>query len=252
MRLVAFCEAAADFQIASDLVDRLLRERGPGWVRDLLDTAPDSVRSWRGDGTGAKFFVLGRMAKYVDDLEVRVPQGHFGGEPGAADALMARTAFAIVRKLAKQDGGLHAVLLIRDLDDQPARRTGHIQARDEVQTWASFRIIIGAANPKREAWVLCGFEPENLDERARLDSLRQELGFQPHVHADQLDAKDEHAKRSAKRVLRALVDGDLAREVRCWTRTPLQTLRARGVATGLSGFLDELEHHLLPLATRRS
>lgn len=36
MRLVAFCEAAADFQIASDLVDRILREGGPDWVADVL------------------------------------------------------------------------------------------------------------------------------------------------------------------------------------------------------------------------
>ncbi len=70
MRLVAFCEAAADFQIASDLVDRVLRHGGPDWVADVLDAAPDGVRSWRGSGGGA-FFVLRDLTKHVDDLPSR-------------------------------------------------------------------------------------------------------------------------------------------------------------------------------------
>lgn len=73
MRLVAFCEAAADFRIASDLVDRVLRHEGPDWIADVLDTAPEGARSWRDDGHGQAFFVLRDLSKHVDNLAVRVP-----------------------------------------------------------------------------------------------------------------------------------------------------------------------------------
>jgi hypothetical protein len=44
VRLVAFCEAAADFQITSELVDRVLREVGPDWVADVMDAEPEGDR----------------------------------------------------------------------------------------------------------------------------------------------------------------------------------------------------------------
>lgn len=251
MTWVAFCEARADFEIAADLVDRILRERGPAWVGDLLDTAPQEVRAWRGDGAGRAFFVLRDLVKHVDALAVRVPHGHFDGRPGAADALMGRTAFAIVRTLVKRGEDIDAVLVIRDMDDQPERETGLGQARTEAQAWAAFEVVLGCAHAKREAWVLCGFEPENEDEHARLAVLRQELGFQPHEHAHQLDAKDEQARRSAKRVLRELTGNNQEREQRCWQNTPLDALRARGGMTGLSAYLEELAQLLVPRVTRR-
>jgi hypothetical protein len=250
MRLVAFCEARADFEVAADLVDRVLRDRGPDWVTDTLDAAPDAIRSWHGDGDGRAFFVLRDLTKYVDALNVRVPHGHFSGKPGAADAVMGRTALAIVRALVKQGAEVDAVLVIRDLDDQPARRTGLEEARDEAQHWAPFRIVVGCANPKREAWVLCGFEPETPDEHRHLADLRRELGFQPHTHAHQLDAKNEQAKRSAKRVLHILTGGDREREQRCWNEAPLDGLRDRGAGCGLGDYLDEIERHILPLLAR--
>jgi hypothetical protein len=58
--------------------------------------------------------------------------------------------------------------------------------------------------------------------------------------AHRLNAKDERAKLSAKRVLGLLVDGDLEREARCWLETSLETLRARGEESGLREYLDEV------------
>jgi hypothetical protein len=249
MRLVAFCEAAADFQIASDLVDRVLRNQGPTWVAETMEMTPEAVRSWRSDGHGRDFFLLRDLVRYVDDREVRVPHGHFDGRPGAADALMGRTALSIVRKLVKHDT-VDAVLVIRDLDDQPARKIGLGQARTEARSWATFEIVLGCANPKREAWVLCGFEPESAEEHARLSALRAELGFPPHTQSHELDAKDEQAKRNAKRVLRILTGDDRGREAQCWKQTPLDTLRDRGVPSGLCEYLDEIEQRLVPLVTR--
>src|SRR5262245_32029544 len=250
MKLVAFCEAAADFRIASDLVDRVLLHAGPAWLADLLGAEPEAVRTWWDIGHGQRFFVLASLRSYVDELSIRVPHGHFDGRPGAADAVMGRTAFAIVRHLVKRGEVVDAVLVIRDMDDRPERRIGLRQARTEAQSWSTFRIVLGCADPKREAWVLCGFEPENDDEHACMAELRRELGFHPHEHAHRLDATDELAKRSAKRVLSILLRGDREREERCWKATPLDTLRVRGTSTGLRDYLEEIEAQLLPLVTR--
>jgi hypothetical protein len=92
-RFIAFCEAAADFRIASDLVDRVLREEGPPWIADLIDEHPGSVRTWHLDNEGRLFFDLHGLNRYVKQLSIRVPHGHFGGRPGEAGALMGRTSF---------------------------------------------------------------------------------------------------------------------------------------------------------------
>jgi hypothetical protein len=251
VKLAVFCEAQVDFQIAADLIDRVLRERGEPWVGDVMDAAPDEIRSWHGDGEGHEFFDLHRLDHHVDRLRVRVPHGHFGGQPGAAGALMARTAFSIVRVLIKGDATIDAVIVVWDMDDQPTpRRAGLMQARAEAQGWARLRIVLGCPNAMREAWVLCGFDPGGEHEQARLRELREELGFHPNIDAHRLDAKDEQAKRSAKRVLRQLTGNDRAREQRCWRETPLEALRSRGEATGLRDYLLEVEQHLLPLVAR--
>jgi hypothetical protein len=252
MKLVAFCEAGADFQISCALVDRVLSHAGPAWLADVLETEPEAIRSWLVVTQDQRFFVLSRLTSYVDALSIRVPHGHFDGRPGAADAVMGRTAFAVVRALMKRGDVIDAVLVIRDMDDQPERRAGLSQARTEAQSWAPFRIVLGCADPKREAWVLCGFEPENADEQACLQELRQQLGFYPHQHAHQLTATDEQAKRSAKRVLSILLRGDREREERCWKQASLDTLRARGASTGLRDYLDEIEALLVPLVMRNN
>jgi hypothetical protein len=249
--LIAFCEAHADFRIASDLVDRVLRDAGPAWVGDVMDAAVDGLRTYCGDDEGREFFDLHRLGKYVDKLSTRVPHGHFDGEPGAADALMARTVFWIVRSFVKARGHVDAVILVRDMDDQPvAREAGLRQARVEAQAWASFRIVLGCPNVMREAWVLVGFDPDGPDEEARIADLRRELGFWPNVDAHRLTAKNEQAMRSAKRVLRVLSLDERSREERCWAETPLDRLRSRGEPTGLYAFLLEVEQSLAPLCAQ--
>ena len=94
------------------------------------------------------------------------------------------------------------VLLIRDCDDQPERRRGLAQAstREPGHAWP-FHVVIGLAHPKREAWVLAGFEPRDPDEHARLTTLRSELGHDPCTSSDQLTARTPGSKRDAKRVV---------------------------------------------------
>jgi len=216
------------------------------WAADLLEQYPESVREWVLDTQGEPFFKVGSLDQYVRSLgPLRRPQGHFNGEPGAADAIMGRTAFLLAREVSKRGPAIDAVCLVRDMDDQGAdRRRGLGQARSEAELLSSFRTVVGCADAMREAWVLAGFEAESPDEVERLEDLRQALGFSPCVEAHRLDAKDESAKKSPKRVLRVLTLGDRDREARCWGESPLALLRDRGDASGLRSFLDEVANTL--------
>jgi hypothetical protein len=252
--LLVFCEASADSETVKGLVERVLREEGPQWLRDLLEGAADDVvrqiYDWVPDGEGRTFFDLHKLASYASRLRIRVPQGHFSGAPGAPGALMARTAFRVARELELKGEKIDAVLLVWDMDDQgEGRRQGLRQARDEARELVPFVLLLGCADPMREAWVLAGFEPKTDEERTRLEALRQELGFNPCEEAHRLDAKKEQAKRSPKRVLEALTAGDHDRKKLCWTEAPLVLLRNRGQGSGLVSFLDEATAGLVPLFT---
>lgn len=250
VRLLAFCEAPADFTIASNLIDRVLRACGPAWVGDVLDPAPEGVRSWHPDQRGNRFFDLHRIDRYLADLHVKPRYGHFDGEPGADGAAATRNAMQIAAHLIDAGDEIDAVVVIWDLDDAPEERLkGLAQASGEASRWDLFEIVIGCPNAMREAWVLAGFVVEDEGERQRLAELRRELGFDPTEHAHRLDSNDEQAKRSPKRVLRVLSEDDHRREERCWRETPLDVLKARGGDNGLADYLDQIERVIVPLVT---
>jgi hypothetical protein len=251
VRLVAFCEAESDFKITSGLIDLVLRQHAT-WISDVMDMAPDGVRSWVGDGRGHDFFDIHHVGAYALKMLSRVPQGHFNGQPGAAGAAMARTAFGIVRALHRQQG-VDGVVLVWDMDgDATERRLGLSQARAEAQKLVQFQIVLGRPDRMREAWVLAGFDPRSQDERQRLDDERQQLGFRPNVEAELLSASDPGARRSAKRVLAVLTGGDQRREEQCWTDAELDILRTRGMGSGLTEFLEEVEQCIVPLCAGAS
>jgi hypothetical protein len=247
MRLVAFCEARADFVLLSTLVDRVLRAQAV-WIADLLDTHPDGIRSWIDDGRGHAFFHIHKMREYAVRILPRVPQGHFDGRPGAAGATMARTAFAIVRAMNRSSTtAVDGVVLMWDMDgDATDRRAGLEQARAKAQTLMQCQIVLGCPDRMREAWVLAGFDPRSSNEQERLENEKEHLGFPPNIYAHRLTAANEHEERSAKRVLRVLTDGEWEREEQCWTDADLETLRTRGVGSGLTEFLDEIKQRVVP------
>jgi hypothetical protein len=61
--------------------------------------------------------------------------------------------------------------------------------------------------------------------------------FDPIPEAERLRAPKPSEQNHPKRVLRELSGGDPAREARCWSETPLQAVRERGIRTGLTRFL---------------
>lgn len=254
VRVLVFCEARADFETTTGLVKRVLQQEGPDWLRDLLEDPAlmQYALDWVPDSEGRTFFDVHKLDAHVSRLGVRVPHGHFSGQPGAAGALMARTVFHIARRLMQEGTQFSAVLLVWDMDDQGLqRRKGLDQAREEARPMMPFVIALGRPDPMREAWVLAGFEPETDTERALLEEVRRELGFCPCHEAHRLGAKKESAKNSAKRVLNLLTAGDRDREARCWTEAPLDRLRSRGTGSGLTAFLDEeVKGRLLPLFTQ--
>jgi hypothetical protein len=139
-----------------------------------------------------------------------------------------------------------AVVLLRDDDGQTERRKGLEQARDTSKMGVP--IVIGLAHLKRECWVLAGFEPQNEEERRRLEHLSAQLGFDPRSAADRLTARrPPSALRNPKHVLDNLTGGDRDREADCWGKTGLNLLRDRGQGTGLADYLDEVLKCLAPL-----
>lgn len=229
---VIVCEAMFDRRVATTLTERKLHEIDPDEGLDWLPVE------------GRPFLKWSDMTQVLKNLRLRPRHGLFGRKPKEPDAQAARNALQIVRELSKKTQ-IDAILLIRDADDQPRRRIGLEQARDEAQLHAA--VVIGLANPMLEAWILGGFEPESDDEEGRLAEEKRKLGFDPRRDAHRLDAKNETAKKSAKRVLDALTQGDESRKERCYEVSALELLATRGVQTGLSAFLDEVETRICKL-----
>lgn len=236
LAIAVVCEAEADFRTAGGIADRVfVNGRTSG-----NDSQPSAPRRWL-EWQGKPFLRWRDVKRLARPIRIRT-HGHFGGEPGAPDAQAARRAILVVR-MTHDD--VSAILLIRDSDGDMNRRKGLEQARGESPAKAG--IVIGLCHPKRECWVLAGFIPESEQERKTLDSLVAQIAFDPCREASRLNDRGDNEKRSAKRVLRRLTDGDFERERRCWSETDLETLASRGAETGLAAFIAEVRNRLCRL-----
>lgn len=234
------CEARADRDTACGLADRVMLEE----VEWLAPETLDACRHWTGLRS-EPFLEWKRTHEEAQRAGLKV-FNDFKGEPGAPDALAAKKALLLFAGAERRPD---AVLLIRDGDAQRGRK-GLEQARDE-KPWP-FQVIIGLADPKRECWVLVGFEPKNEEEVKRLESVRQRLSFHPVRDAHRLVAREHGAKTDAKVALKELTAGQWEREIECWERTGLSDLEARGVNTGLTAYLKEVRERLVPLVSGRT
>ncbi|MFV2068235.1 MAG: hypothetical protein ACC645_14780, partial [Pirellulales bacterium] len=229
-------EADADCVIATELADRVL----VGGIEWLDETMLDAQRKWT-TTIGDKPIRWATIPAIARQRGLRI-RGHFNGQPGLPDAAAARRAILLLKNEFEH---LKAVVLIRDADNQRERKDGMDQARRLFQ---STTVVVGLAIPEREAWVVCGFEPSDESEEKLLRQERSQLGFDPRLRAHKLTAtSDDHAKKSPKRVVSVLTGSSAERERRCWTKTPLVTLRERGQANGLSAYLAEIASKIVPL-----
>ncbi len=243
LKFIIVAEAEADARHIRSLADRVFLEGGSQWIDENL--LPSLCR-WSGFESGTSYT---KRAEIRDlGVKYKLPRylGHIQGQPQGVDCAQSRKAIALSLR-AQETRVIGALVLARDLDDQPERRDGILQARSGAQ--GKVEVIVATPNPKREAWVLNGFVCKGRREKQDLESLRQELGFDPCKQAERLRShtKTDSPERDLKRIVERLTGGDFSREQECWTKTPLSILRERGGGTYLKEFIEEVETQLLPL-----
>ena len=231
LAFVVVCEAAADRETACGYADRVILD-AIEWVElEYLD----SIRTWRGLEPGETYLRWGSIREKCRARRIKL-HGHFDNQPADFDAHAGRRALLLIKSMSFD---LDAVVLVRDSDGKTAIARGLEQARAEAEAKTTLLapILLGIAHPKRESWVLAGFEALNQDEFARIEAARRELGFHPCEQPESLTASHDHDKKSAKRVLEAMKAGVAERESTCWNSGELGPKRERGRLSGLDAFL---------------
>lgn len=247
MEFVVIVEGPEDARTACVLADRVVLEEGPHWLSAHMR---DRMRTWTGLQSTEDFTQWREVKALARERDVG-PLGHpKSGKSGGADLAQARKAI-ILHALMMDEEEAPVLLLVRDTDTERQSQRDLEQARHQPKTPEWLTVVVGVAHPKREAWVLNGFDPEDADEEEALAQMKQELGCDPRLDAHTLTASSSGAKTNAKRVLRTLV-GSEDRERRCWEEADLATLWERGEETGLRAFLTEVKERLLPLFRPKS
>lgn len=237
-QFVVVCEANPDFETATLLADRVLcRDSEFAEVSRL-----ESSRTWSNHTSSAEKLYWRSISHLAKAARIRA-HGYFDGKPGAPDAAAGRRAIRVVMQYIPN---ANAIILIRDMDDEPSRATGLRQARDDHGNRPP-PVVIGAAITKRECWHLAGFEPRDEEEAVFLATERQTLGRCPCQNSHLLTAKHDGDNKSAKRVLKALTRGNYDRQKVCVCETALETLESRGAENGLAAYLSEVSTILSPL-----
>jgi hypothetical protein len=254
MRLVLIAEDRADAEAASMLADRVFIEGDAGWID--AESLPN-LRQWTGIDP-----CVASVENDNDELKAHTKWKALGtlatqhgikshGRGLGADGAAARKAILLVIKTRAQDNDIEAVVLVRDMDNQPERRASMESARTELADKMAFQVAIAAPDPKREAWILHGFEPQNDKEKTLLADGRKHLGFDPITNPERLRGDRrrgaEEEARDMKLVVDRLTQGEYGRQLQCLGTTPLSVLKERGRATGLADYLAEVETRLLPL-----
>lgn len=250
IEFIVIVESGADSRTATKLAERVLKEKFD-WLDDNI---LQHCFQWTGLEEGTEFSCWSDIIKIIEDAREKLkykPVRYFGhdssGIPLKADGARAIKILNLVRFLQKTRQ-IKAVIFIRDLDNQPERKEGIEQARlEHINKTPKLEIIIGAADPKREAWVLNGFIPFNQQEEQILEEIKNKLSFDPCIESHRLRAtseKEPERIRNVKVVVEQLTENDMEREKLCWEETSLKHLRERGVNTGLTDYIQEVEERL--------
>ncbi len=232
-------EARADKQTACDLAERLLVEKIDWFESENLV----QLVLWQGLDASSEFLPWKDIGRLFKAAGLASPHGRFRSEPGAFDERRARKALLLLNRAAPKPAG---VLFVRDTDGVVARAESLERARG-ARSWR-FEVILATPHPKRESWVLAGFDPNNDSEREALAEARSELGFDPRDQAERLAAEGRKGKRNAKKVLESLAS-DYERQRACWREADLNVLRERGENSRLTRYLTEVTDRLVPLVS---
>jgi len=249
IEFVVIVESSADARTATKLADRVLVEK-----IDWLD--PEMLQhlfQWSGLEAGTE----NSCWKNIDDITKRFSEkfkfptirsnGRFKSDGQSANKIM-----TLIRFLQhKQNRDIKAVIFMRDLDNKPQRREHIEQARlEHINRQPKLAIIIGTAAQMREAWVLNGFIPSNQDEEQILKEITTQLKFNPCEESHRLRSNsltEPDRLRNPKVVVEKLTGGRMQREQQCWEETSLEYLQKKGVDTGLTAYIKEIEARLIPI-----
>lgn len=252
IEVIVIVEGRMDAVTATKLAERVLVEK----VDWLEQESLQHLFQWTGLDSGSEYSCWKDTNDIIDRAKkAGIPMPRFlgHGKTGSlkADGAAAMKIVNLIKLLhLKEHRKIAAVLFIRDLDNQPERRRGIEQARSEHEDrQPQIEIIIGTADRMREAWVLNGFIPSDLEEKRILAQLKTKLTFDPCEEAHKL-RDDPGEDRNPKLVVKKLTDGDLVREQQCWEETDLEILRSRGSDTGLREYLKEVEERLISILDR--
>ncbi|NJL83725.1 MAG: hypothetical protein HC890_13760 [Chloroflexaceae bacterium] len=254
IEFVVIVESSADARTATKLAERVLVEKVDWLETNLLE----HLFQWR----GLEEITAHSCWRDISDIIERAKEsglpipkflGHKKTGTLKADGAVAMKILNLIQIIhIKKNRPIKAVLFIRDLDHQPERRQGIEQARSEQgDRQSNLEIIIGTANRMREAWVLNGFIPANPEEDKILQEIKAQLTFDPCEKAHRLRSSswnEPERIRNPKVVVELLTQNTgMLRECQCWEETSLEHLRERGVYTGLTDYLNEIEQRLVPV-----
>lgn len=260
IEFVVIVESSADARTATKLAERVLVDKVEWLEREQLQY----LFRWSGleENTDHSCW---KDIKHIIELEKksgsRLPKligtRRYSKEPLKDDAPNTIKILNLVSYLQKTRN-IKALLLIRDLDNQSERRQRIEQACSEhdraclehSNRQAKLAIIIGTPAQMREAWVLNGFIPSNKDEEQILKEVTTHLTFNPCEESHRLRFKsltEPDRIRNPKVVVEKLTGGQMEREQQCWEDTDLAILRKKGVQTGLTAYIDEIEERLIPI-----
>ena len=234
-------ESAGDALRVARLADRVLAEALEGDGQEWFEgSTRGNARRWRGLAGHEPFFDV------HDTTEPQVRSFRIHGTFGRGDEPIDTGLFRRVLLRFQFDAAppIDALVLARDSDhrSKPAKAL-ETALRSFGDTTLGYRIVLAGAIPELEAWWLCGFEPTNAEESARLQACRRELGYSPVEHPERLSSGRDDTKANCKRVFKELTGGDVERCL----EAPLERMKGRGLACGITAFLAEVEERLGPL-----
>jgi hypothetical protein len=248
IRIAVIAEAEADRRQICETIDRKIRHHAPDWWDD---EQLESERVYCGLLPGTSFTRWAELRGIIADPNALRGGGFIGfggGKNRRFDYPLGRKA---LNYCALARPRVDAVILIRDMDQQPLERSASLARAQTEVSEATMKVILALPRAKREAWVLNGFIPVDSEEAAALEEVRAELSFDPCERAEELYATKTGAKRDAKRVLARLIAEDRERETKCWREAEWSLLRSRGTRSGLTQFLADVKERLVPIVTGR-
>jgi hypothetical protein len=251
--IIIIVEAYADYKIATDIAEKVIREYVPDRLLKIIDSKPEDVFSWSGIKSGTSYSCWADIKKILNDLEqdgYHFPRilGH--NKQIDFDYASGKKVLNAINAINNNSRNIPAVVFIRDADNQSDKRKQSLNELKDDKTIENIQVIIGFAIPKREAWVLNGFEPQNKKERHLLENYTKCLNFNPCIEAHRLRGKISQPgteNRDIKHILQVLVEDNHCREEQCWQVTSLDKLYKNGQQTGLSDFIDDIRNVLLPI-----